>query len=125
MTTLDLSNPDGPIMLQNILAGGGTSLWDLPADTIVRVEHVTAHGALVTDEATGEVTEKALITLSGPDGIFHTGSMYAFRALQLIGMLRGAPPWQPPVAIKAIRVPSRNKRDFQSVLLCSGQEIDS
>ena len=117
ITTIDMSGPRAVVMLQNILAGGGESLWDQPPERIIHVVNATAHFATATDDETGEVRSGPMITLSGPDGNFHTMSQYAFRALQLIAILRGAPPWHPPIAVQAVRLRSRNKRDYQSVLL--------
>lgn len=117
MTTLDLTQRANVLIVQEALAGGGESLWDLPPDKIIRVSDLIAHYTTSTDEETGEERSGPMLTLIGPDGTFHTGSEFAFRNLQSIALLTGRPPWNPPVAIRAKRQRSRNKREYQSILL--------
>lgn len=117
ITTLDLRDPPAQLQLQAALAGDSESLWDQKPERVIRVEHVIRHYAEAQDEETGEIRAGPMLTLIGPDGTFHTMSKYAFRAFQLIAHLRGAPPWRPTIAIRSVKPTSRNKRQYQSVLL--------
>lgn len=117
ITTLDLRDPMAQVELQQALAGDSESLWDVKPDHIIRVEHVVRHYAEAQDEETGEIRSGPMLTLIGPDGVYHTMSKYAFRSFQLIAHLRGAPPWRPPIMIRAVKPTSRNKRQYQSVQL--------
>jgi Phage Single-stranded DNA-binding protein len=117
MTTLDLSLRDGVVMVQQALAGESESLWDQRPDRVIRVTDLIAHYAERIDEETGETISGPMLTLIGPDGVYHTGSQFAFRALQSIAILAGPAPWNPAIKIRPVRVRSRNKREFQSLLL--------
>lgn len=117
ITTLDLRDAAAQVALQQALAGYSESLWDCKPERIVRVEHVVRHFAEAQDEETGDIRSGPMLTLIGPDGVFHTMSKYAFRSFQLIAHLRGAPPWLPPIMIRAFKPTSRNKRQYQSVQL--------
>lgn len=117
MTTLDLRQPANIVRLQHALAGSSDSLWDLSPDRVLGITDLAAHYASAVDEETGEIRSGPMIALIGPDGVYHTGSQFVFRALQLIAMLKGRPPWQPPIRMRAVRVRSRNKREFQSIVL--------
>lgn len=117
MTTLDVTTSAGQQALSVAVLGESASLWDLPAGAVVVIQHIVAHFATAVDGETGEVRSGPMLTLIGPEGCYHTGSQFAFRALQLIAMLRGAPPWHPPIRVRPVRVRSRNKRDFQSIVL--------
>ncbi len=117
MTTLDLTERQNVIALNHALNGDSESLWDQKPDRIIRVTDLVAHYGERMNEETGEMQCGPMLTLIGPDGIYHTGSQYAFRALQLIALLDGRPPWYPPKAIRAVRNTSRNKRQYQSIVL--------
>lgn len=117
ITTLDLRDQSAQLQLQHALSGDSESLWDLKPERILRAEHVIRHYAEALDEETGEIRGAPMLTLVGPDGVFHTMSKYAFRSFQLIAHLRGAPPWRPPIMIRASKPTSRNKRQYQSVQL--------
>ena len=117
MTTLDLTQRANIIALNHALNGESESLWDLPPDQVIRVTDLIAHYGERTNEDTGELVKGPMLTLLGPDGIYHTGSQYAFRALQMIALTDGRPPWHPPKAIRAVRNRSRNKRNYQSIIL--------
>lgn len=117
MTTLDLGVRANVIAVQNALHGESESLWDQKPERIIRVADLIAHYTSYVSEETGEEHSGPMLTLLGPDGVFHTGSQYAFRALQDIAFLAGRPPWIPPIVIRAVRVTSRNKRQFQSLIL--------
>lgn len=117
MTTLDITSSAGQMALIAAVNGESASLWDLPAGAVVTIQHIVAHFTTSVDEETGEERCGPMLTLIGPEGNYHTGSQFAFRALQLVAMLRGAPPWHPPIRVRPVRVRSRNKRDFQSIVL--------
>ena len=117
MTTLDLSQRANIVLVQNALADESLSLWDCRPDDVIQVSDLIAHYAERTDEETGETTRGPMLTLVGPECTYHTGSQFAFRALQSIAVLVGRPPWRPPIRIRAVRVRSRNKREFQSIVL--------
>lgn len=117
MTTLDLTRRENLITVQNALSGKSESLWDIDPQMVIHVQHVIAHYAERVDEETGEETSGPMLTLIGPDGNYHTGSKYAFRALQAIACLCGPAPWNPPIALRAVRQRSRNKREYQSLIL--------
>lgn len=117
VTTLDLSLRDNQRQLQNILAGESKSLWDAPADKIIRVKDITAHFAEVPDEETGEVVGKRIITLTGPDGIYHTCSQYAYRDLQRSVLLTGWRPGDPPLKIRPSRARTRKGNTRQAIVL--------
>lgn len=117
MTTLDLSLRANVLIVQQALAGESESLWDCKPERIIRVSDLIAHYTEAVDEETGGTRSGPMLTLIGPDGVFHTGSQFAFRALQTIALLTGRPPWNPPVAIRAQRCTSRNKKQYQSILL--------
>lgn len=117
MTTLDMSDPVNGLRAQQILASESESLWDMPSDRVILVSELIAHYAESVDPETGEETRKAMLTMVGPGGIFHTSSKYAFRDLQHIAMLYRMPPWYPPIAIRAERRKSNSKRSYQSIIL--------
>lgn len=117
MTTLDLAVRANVILVQNALHGESESLWDQKPERIIRVADLIAHYTSYVSEETGEEQSGPMLTLLGPDGVFHTGSQYAFRSLQDIAFLQGRPPWIPPIMIRAVRITSRNKRQFQSIVL--------
>lgn len=117
MTTLDLAIRSNLVMVQAAMCGDSESLWDQKPERIIRVSDLIAHYAEYMNEESGEIQSGPMLTLIGPDGIFHTMSQFAFRALQSIAYLQGRPPWVPPIMIRAVRVNSRNKRQFQSILL--------
>jgi hypothetical protein len=117
MTTLDLTKRANVITLQNAVAGESTSLWDCEPSAVILVSHLVAHYATRFSEETGEEQSGPMLTLIGPDGIFHTGSQYAFRALQLCAPLCGRPPWHPPIKLRPVRCKSRNDRQYQSIVL--------
>lgn len=117
MTTLDLGVRANVVLVQNALHGESESLWDQKPERIIRVADLIAHYTSYVSEETGEEQSGPMLTLLGPDGVFHTGSQYAFRSLQDIAFLQGRPPWIPPIMIRAVRVKSRNKREFQSLVL--------
>lgn len=117
MTTLDLSERKNVLAVQAALAGDSDSLWDAEPDQIILVSDLIAHFAERTDDETGETTAGPMLTLIGPDSVWHTGSQYAFRCLQSIAYLTGRPPWNPPIAVYARRKRSRNKREYQTLIL--------
>lgn len=117
LTTLDLTQRSNVVLLQNALAGDSVSLWDVQPDRIIRVNDMVAHYSHYISEETGEEVSGPMLTLIGPDGIYHTGSEYAFRGMQMIAYAHGRPPWRPPVSIRAIRCRSRKQREYQSIIL--------
>lgn len=117
VTTLDITRPAVAVELQNILCGETESLWDMSPDDLLAITDFTATFGRGINDETGEEWAGPIVTLSGPDGAWHTKSEYAFRALQLIGYLRGPPPWNPPLVVSPARCRSRNKRQYQSILL--------
>jgi hypothetical protein len=123
--TLDLTDPRNRVLVHAAVAGESASLWDLcaygPAE--IDVQHLIAHYAEYESEETpGEIRKGPMLTMIGPGGIYHTGSVFAFRALQLAAQLGDVPPWDPPMRFQARRASSRNRRQYQT-LICLGRSV--
>jgi hypothetical protein len=125
VSTLNMVDPRNRILIQQAIAGESESLWDVcakgPAE--IEVQDIIAHYTEYESEETpGELRRGPMLTLIGPSGRWHTGSEYAFRALQVCALLGDLPPWEPPMRFRVQRALSRNKRDYQT-LLCLGRTV--
>lgn len=117
ITTLDLSIPANAVRVQNAIDGDSPSIWDMPAGTLIEVTDLAFSYAEWTDKKTGEHKSGPIMTFIGPTSACHTGSEFAFRALQRIATLRGAPPWNPPLILATKTGISRDKNEYQTLLL--------
>lgn len=118
VSSLDLRVPANQLIVQRAIAGGSISLWDVPEGTVIEIEHLVAHYTEAVLEETGELSAGPMLTLIGPKATYHTGSEYAYRALQTIAKLTGRrPPFDPPLRILPMRLTSRGRRQYQSILL--------
>lgn len=118
ITTMNLADRGQAIALQRILAGESESLWDVEGSPLIRVEHITAHFAVREDEETGEVIGKKFVTLSGPDGVYHTASEWAYRDLQRAALLTGWKPGSGYLNIQPGRAKTRKGNTRQVIYAC-------
>lgn len=118
ITTYNLADRVQAITLQRILAGESESLWDVEGSPLIRVEHITAHYAVRTDEETGEVVGKKFLTLSGPDGVYHTASEWAYRDLQRAALLTGWKPGAGYLCIQPAQAKTRKGNTRQVIYAC-------
>lgn len=121
MTTLDIGDPEQAARVVNALNDASESTWDVESGQVIRVSDLIAHYNESIDPQTGELRAGPMLTLLGPDGTWHTGSQFAFRALQRIALVKGRPPWDPPVRLIPVRPRSRNARNFQSFVLAPSE----
>jgi hypothetical protein len=125
VSTIDLADPRNRTLIHAAVAGESESLWDICAKGAVEIEvqDIIAHYAeYESEESPGEIRTGPMLTLIGPGGTYHTGSQYAFRALQLVAQLGDIPPWLPPMRFLVRRQLSRAKRDYQT-LICIGRAV--
>lgn len=120
ITTMDIADRGQAIALQRILAGESESLWDVEGSPVIRVEHITAHFAVQVDEETGECVGKKFLTLSGPDGVYHTASEWAYRDLQRAALLTGWKPGAGYLHIQPARAKTRKGNTRQIIMVCDG-----
>ena len=118
ITTMNLADRGQAIALQRILAGESESLWDVEGSPLIRIEHITAHFAVRVDEETGEVIGKKFLTLSGPDGVYHTASEWAYRDLQRAALLTGWKPGTGYLCIQPARAKTRKGNTRQVIYAC-------
>lgn len=116
-TTLDLTQPANVVLVQNVLASDDGTTWEMPPDAPFKVSDLIFHFVEKIDPKTGEDVSGPMMSMVGPDGVYHSGSQYAYRDLQRIALLRGMPPWHPPIVVRAVRSRSRNGKDYQSLML--------
>jgi len=118
LSTLDLTIPANQLRVQHAIAGGSVSLWDVVEAGAIEVTDLVAHYTEAVLEETGELKAGPMLTLLGPDGVWHTGSEFAYRALQTVCKLtRRLPPFDPPLKLRPVRLTSRARRQYQSLLL--------
>lgn len=125
VSTLDLRTEANRLLVHKAVAGESVSLWDLCAKGPLEIEvaDIIAHYTeYESEESPGEIRSGPMLTLIGPSGIFHTGSQFAFRALQLCAQLGDPAPWEPAMRFLVQRQLSRAKRDYQT-LICLGRSV--
>jgi hypothetical protein len=111
--TWSLAETKGRARLHQCINGAGPSLWDMcekgPYQFLV--EHLAANfTSWEPEDRPGELVEGPMFYLIGPNEILHSGSDGVYLSLQQLAMLEGAPPWNPPVVMRAERAPTRNRR---------------
>lgn len=102
LATFDPKTPDGARMLL------AATLENLPSiksevNKDILISHIYSNPASRTNEHDGSLEEWRRIVLLGPDGKgFTCGSAGIGKSLGIIALVRGNPPWIPPVRCRVV-----------------------
>lgn len=111
--TWPLTDVAGRAKLHQLIAGNTLVLWDLceqkPIEIIVS-DIAASFGSYEPEDRPGELVEGPVFYLCGPQGDYHTGGGSIFRSLQQLSLIEGAPPWHPPIILRAERCPTRSRK---------------
>lgn len=110
----------GRARLHQVIAGTSETLWDWcslePVE--LRITDLAAHfTSWSPEDRPDEVVAGPMLSLVGPDGIYHTCSPSVHESLKQIILLEGPPPWNPAVVVRVERAQTRSKRTRLCVTL--------
>jgi hypothetical protein len=113
LCTWPLDTTEGRAKLHQVLNQSSPSLWDMceRGSYQFRVCNLAVHfSSWEPEDRKGELVEGPMFHLVGPEETYHSGADGVFLSLQQLALLEGLPPWDPPVVLRAERVPTRNRR---------------